>query len=428
MGESQMPVKLFPTLLLFLLPATLIAKDHYMTPTGSGDRDGRDWDHALAASSISNVVNQNMQSGDRLFLGSGIYRNVKLTISRGGSSQTPNQIIGVDRGDGLPVFESTWSEDNPSKGATAIRIEPGVSHLALSKLRIRQYMTGVKISPAAKGRDACSHIVFDDIDIVRVRYGFYLSDVDDLRLDNCRLKRYTKHAFRFEEGCDRVTLRACVADCSEGDPNWETKTELFPFGFTVNKGGAPNTAFVFEDCLATNNLMPLQKNRYKNGDGFVIEGNTRDVKLIRCRAIRNQDGGFDLKVPGVQMNGCIALKNSRNFRIWSGGGLENCFSGWSGTGLWSNGDSVTANRCTFHQLKTALLTDDRAKAPVTLTNGLISNTSQTHRKTGGNGGAVIKETEITETPDFVSPTENWDGLGEAMNSRSFPEKGYRSGE
>lgn len=423
-----MTLKCVPWWLLLILPAAATAKDFHMTPTGAGDRDGRDWEHALAASAIGKFVNQSMRPGDRLLLGGGVYRDLRLTLSRGGAEQSPKTILGVDRGQGLPVLESTWSEDKPSKGATAIRIEPGVSRLVLGKLRIRNYMTGVRISPAEKGKAACSQIVFDDVDIERVRYGFYLSDADDVRLENCDLKRYTKHAFRFEEGCDRVTVRRCSADCSEGDAEWETRTELLPFGFSINKGGAPNTGFLFEDCLAANNLMPLQKNRYKNGDGFVVEGNARDVRFIRCRAIRNQDAGFDLKVPGARLTGCVAIGNSRNYRIWAGGVFENCFSGWAGTGLWSNGASVAANRCTFHALKTAVMTDDRAKEPIALTGCLISNTARTHRKTASGGGAVFESTEVAEAPDFVRPAQDWDGLGTAMNSRAFPDKGYRVGD
>lgn len=418
--------KLVTLLLLLTFPAAVSAKDYFMTPEGAGDGDGRDWDHALKPAKIGEIVNQTLQPGDSLHLGGGVYRDVRLTISEGGEEQRPKRILGVDRGQGLPVFESTWSEDKPSKGATAIRIEPGVSQVIFQGLRLRRYMTGVRISAAGDGGAASSNVVFEDVDVDYVRHGFYVSDADDLRLEACDLKRYTKHAFRFEEGCDRVTVRDCVADCSEGDADWETKTELLPFGFFVNNGGAPNTAFVFENCLAANNLMPLQKGRYKNGDGFVVEGNTADVKFVRCRAIRNQDAGFDLKVPGVQLIDCVALRNSRNFRIWTGGSLENCFAGWAGTGLWSNGPAVTANRCTFHALKVAAMTDDRAKGPITLTDCLISNTAQKFRRTASGGRADFEATELTEEPNFVRPAEDWDGIGEAMNSQAFPEKGYRA--
>lgn len=409
----------------FFVPLFAPAEDLYLTPQGAGDRDGRSWEHALAAAAMTETVNQTMQPGDRLLLGGGNYGDVMLTISVGGAAEKPKTILGVDRGDGPPVFESTWSVDEPSKGATAIRLEPGVSHLIVQQLLIRRYMTGVKASPS-EGKH-CSDIVFANVDMEQLRYGFYLSNCDGLRLENCDIKRYTKHGFRFEEGCRQVTVRGCGADCSEGDEDWESKTELLPFGFLVNNGGAPHESFLFEDCLAVNNLMPLQNNRYKNGDGFVVEGNAKDVVFRRCRGIRNQDAGFDLKSPDVRLQDCVALRNSRNFRIWAGGSLENCFAGWGSTGLWSNGAAVTAKRCTFHELKTGAMTDDRATEPVALIDCLVSQTAQTHRRTASGGGGVqLEGTEVVKHADFVRPAEDWDGLGEAMNSRAFPEKGYRS--
>jgi len=262
-----------------------------------------------------------------------------------------------------------------------------------------------------------------------MRHGYYLSDCDDLRLSGCDLKRYSKHGFRFDQGCDRVTVEKCTADCSEGDAEWEKKTELFPFGFNVNDGGEPNTALAFTDCLARNNLMPLQTTHYKNGDGFVMESNTAGVTLVRCRSIRNQDGGFDLKVHDVKLEGCVSIGNSRNYRIWTTATLTNCFSGFAGTGLWCNGGPITVDHCTFHALKiAAIMTDDHATAPVTLRDCLISASPPT-RKTA-RGEIVLGNTTIADEgdpkkdPAYVHPDPNWDGLGDAMNSRTFP--GYHA--
>lgn len=134
-----------------------------------------------------------------------------------------------------------------------------------------------------------------------MRHGFYLSDCDSLKLIDCYLTRYSKHGYRLEQGCDNVTFSNCLADCSEGDADWETKTEIFPFGFNINSGGEPNTHLLFEDCVAKNNIKSNQKVKYTNRDDFSMEGNTADVTLRRCFALRNQDGGFDLKVPGVTL-------------------------------------------------------------------------------------------------------------------------------
>ena len=345
--------------------------------------------------------------------------------------ERPKQIVGVDRGEGLPVLRGTWNVDSPTKGATAVRIAAGVAHVSLKGLRIDGYVTGVSVVKASKGKD-CSHLSFDDVDIRHSRYGFYLHDCDDMRLVDCDLTRYAKHGFRFEQGCERVELLRCSADCSEGDESWETKTESLPFGFSVNNGGSPNRDFLFDQCVASNNMMPLQKGKYKNGDGFVVEGNAQRVRFHHCRAIRNQDAGYDLKVEEVKLIGCVAVNNKRNFRIWSTGTLLNCFAGGGVLGLWCNGGPVLAQRCTFFGSSSAAVqTDDRAKLPVTLRDCIISHTQQAFRKTArgpidSEGTIISSPTGPDKDPQFNEPTEHWNGVGAAFDSRQFPDKGYRS--
>lgn len=401
---------------------------YHVTPEGAGRKDGTHWDHAADAPALATLVNETMKPGDEVLLGGGQYKGVTLTITSGGEAGRPKRLTGVDRGKGLPVLENEWSVDAPDKGVTAVKIGAGVSHLTVSRLRLRGAVTGVLAEPGG-GKDARVHLNFLDVDVEQMRHGFYLSDCDDLRLEDCDLKRYTKHGFRFEQGCDTVSVQRCTADCSEADETWEQKTELLPFGFLVNGGGSPNKGFAFEDCLARNNLMPLQKNRYKNGDGFVVEGTAEHVTFARCRSLRNQDGGFDLKTPDVRLRDCVATGNGRGFRIWKTGTLENCMAGWGATALWSGGGSVNVKRSTFHSLTdTAVLLEDGATA--TLDQCIISGVREVYRSEGGkftmNNTAV--EAEPDAHPDYVKADPAWDGLGDAMNSRTWPEKGYRGAE
>lgn len=408
--------------------ASLLATDLYLTPKGAGDRTGASWEQALDHASLGKAVNELLQPGDRLNLGGGEYRDVELTISVGGTAGKPKTILGVDRGEGLPVFSSQWSIDAPTRGKAAVRIAAGVSDVELRGLRIHGYVFGVQAGPTPD-HTARERLRFHDVDVDHVRHAYYLSDCDDLELVDCQVKRYSKHGIRLEQGCDRVAFRRCEADCSEGDTEWEKKTELFPFGFIINNGGAPNTKLTFEDCLAANNLMPLQKTKYKNGDGFVIEANTRDVTMTGCRALRNQDGGYDLKVPDVVLKNCVAIGNSRNFRIWSTGTLDNCFTGWAKSGVWNNGGPITIRRTTFHELSgSAVSTDDRQTETVTVEACLISKTPKAFFKTS-HGKADFINTVIAkddEDPGYVNPDPKWDGRSDAMNNRAFADKGYHA--
>ncbi|WP_372721178.1 right-handed parallel beta-helix repeat-containing protein [Novipirellula sp.] len=419
------------SLLLFVATVPAMGVDVFVTQDGAGRMDGSSWQHAISGDSLKTAVDDRLNPGDRLLIGSGVYRDATITITQGGEPERPKQIVGVDRGEGLPVLQGTWNADAPNKGATAVRIAAGVGYVGLKDLRIDGYVTGVSIAKASKGKDS-AHLLFEDVDIRHARYGFYVADSDDLRFVDCDLTRYTKHGFRFEQGCDRVELLRCTADCSEGDESWEKKTELLPFGFTVNNGDSPNREFFFNQCVARNNMMPLQKGKYKNGDGFVVEGSAENVRFYQCRAIRNQDAGFDLKVEDVRLLGCVAVNNKRNFRVWSTGVLANCFAGGGVLGLWCNGGPVLAQRCTFFGSRSAAVqTDDRAKLPVTVRDCIIADTTQAFRKTSR--GPIAAEATIisdaagsVDDPQFVDPTENWDGTGPAFNSRRYPDKGYHS--
>ncbi len=407
------------------------AATYHVLPKATGTNDGTSWENAYGPSQLQSTVDT-LKPGDLLLIGSGTYEGVSLKISCQGEPQNPILIRGHNSGAGLPVLKSSWTIDDPTKGATAIQLDEKVSHLSVSQVQIDGYKMGIVAHPC-KTVESRNHISFREIDIRNCRHGFYLSDCDDLSLEACRLVRYSKHGFRFEQGCDRVQLKNCVADCSEADAEWEKKTELFPFGFNINNGGTPNTQFHLEDCTAANNMMPLQKKRYKNGDGFVMEGNTQDVSLVRCKAIRNQDGGYDLKVDDISLKDCIGIGNGRQVRIWTTGTLENCYFGYGGTGLWNNGGPLSVNQCTFYKLGVAAMTDDKAKQKITLSNCVIADCTKTYKKTASGGGVILDDTLVEEADSSPStdakpatrPVPEWDGVGSPTAPETISGKGYQ---
>lgn len=415
--------------LCLALPFPVSASDYYISPAGAGKNDGSSWDNSLAATELARTVNETMLAGDTLFIGGGIYSNAALQVTSGGQPGKPKRLTGMERNSVWPTFSSSWNIDLPDKGGTAIQLASSVSHLQISHIRIRGYRTGISAKrDKEKGR---RDLLFEDVDMEQFEYGFYLSHCDGMVLRQCDLKRYAKHGFRFEEGCDRVTVQQCTADCSEGDPAWETKTELFPFGFSLNDGGDPNTGFLFEDCRSVNNMKTNQKNKYLNGDGFVAEGNSSDVSFHRCTSIRNQDGGFDMKPP-VSLRDCIAVGNKRGYRIWRLATLENCAGAQSlDASLWvKEAGKVTCTNCTFHDdLKTAVRAEPGAT--VTLSRCIVSMTGELKGRQPLSGQVTLQEAEVCAPgsdkadPEF-SARQGWDGKGAGMDSRKYPGFGYSS--
>ncbi|MDP0490403.1 MAG: right-handed parallel beta-helix repeat-containing protein [Verrucomicrobiota bacterium JB023] len=415
--------------LILLASQPLAAADYFVTPNGAGKKNASSWEHAAPQSMIEELVNGTMAGGDALRLGSGVYPRFSLSIHQGGEPGRPKTIMGVDRGEGLPLLRGEWDLDRPDKGSIGLRLKAGVSNLRFVDLQLSHHKVAVSLRPVEKGAEPASSLTFSRVLVSHVRHGYYLEDGIDLDFRDCETRRYSKHGFRFEGGCHRVKLIRCVADCSEGDEEWEKKTELFPFGFNATNGGAPQSNFTFEDCVARNNRMPLQKTSYKNGDGFVIEGGVAEVTLSRCLAWRNQDGGFDLKSPGVSLIDCIAMRNSRGFRVWNGGSLTNCFSGANGLGLWVNStELVEVEGSTFYKNRVAALqTDDRSVAGIEASNCLFAENQKVSRKTS-RGPVRIEASAIGDDEEpilFQEPNEDWLGDSSGMDSMSHPALGYR---
>jgi len=409
-------------LLSVLLSGSALATDFHVSHAGSGTKDGSNAANAAAAASASSLFNDTLQPGDRLLFSAGDYKGLSLNLAKGGTKEKPKVVVGAAGA----VFSSNWTIEKPDKGATAIALAPGLSHVIFKDLAIRNYCFAVRANAAKE--TPRSGLVFDNVEMEQMRHGFYLSDCDDLTFRGCDMKRYSKHGFRFEQGCDRVRLSQCTADCSEGDAVWETKTEVFTFGFLLNNGGEPNTAFVFEDCLAKNNIKSNQTAKYTNGDGFVAEGNSKDVSYIRCRALRNQDGGFDLKVKDVTLTDCIAIGHRRDFRLWFNGTLKNCFGGWSQTGLWTKGGPVILDGCTFigHR-RSSLEIEDNAPGPLTLNNCLlVTGDAKIGAAIGKYDGTGTVEVKTAEEAGLSKADPAWDGLGTAMDSSKHADKGYRT--
>ncbi len=396
-----------PGILLACLALTpLLAADFKVTPA-----DG---------ATLSATFNETMRPGDRLILEPGEYRDLRLDLKNGGDAGSPKIIEAMPGA----VLVSSWTIERADKGATAISLAPGLSHTIFRNLSIRSYCFAVKAGESEE--TPRTGLVFDHLKAERMRHGFYLSDCDNILFEACSIIRYSKHGYRFEQGCDHVSMRGCLADCSEGDAEWETKTEMLPFGFIVNSGGAPNTDFLFENCVSRNNIKSNQKQKYTNGDGFVVEGNTTDVRFIRCRALRNQDAGFDLKVDAVTLTDCVSTHCRRSYRVWKTGTLTNCFSGWSTIGVWSSGGPVSVNGSTLIGLRRAVAETDRKNSkPITISDSLFRPGDGAKNFSPAIGDIDFQNC-VGEGVTFENPTENWNGTGENFNSTSHPDTGYSS--
>lgn len=423
--------------------------NYYMTPDGTGPA-GTPWETCYTSSQIDYVLNTLMGPGDTLYLGSGDYENCTLHYTTSGTSSSWKRIIGVDTGDnggGFPSFVSTgskfWDRTDPEENGTQwafINISGDYWQVENLKLHGARYAirNGTGTSP--------SHQLFRNIEIEYALFGLFAEHLDHAIFENVTVKGYSKHAFRLRQGCNNVTFRQCEADLSNGDEEWWNLSIDGPAGFIVDDEGPSNTNITFIDCVARNNLMNNQPGAYAQGDGFVVNRGNTGLTFIRCIAVNNDDGGFDVKQTSTY-DGCVAVKNSINFRLWnSASQLTNCVAAYprkrfSGSNsiqcVWSNANGTAGNStldyCTLHSDDTATLIDAEDNSAITVTNSILSYS-------GTGGGISLGNVSISPSannhiydhgsgtdPDFVNPSADWSGIGNDMDSEHYGQSaGYHS--
>lgn len=416
------------------------ATDYYMTPSGAGSGNGSSWSNALQQSQMENVLDTSMQPGDVLHLGSGTYSQA-IHLDSSGTASNPKRISGESTGSGLPIMDmGTWSPSpNPAAGPPyAISFGNGTGYWTIENLVVQDAVRGIRTDDLVTSQ--CVGITLRNLTIRNCEHPVYIFYAKNWLIENVRATEYSKHGFRFDHNCSDIVVRNCTADLSGGDTTWYAVAEQFPFGFLVDtpvQGEGPNSNISFEDCLAQHHRKNTGQPSYWNGDGFVVnQGNTGIFKFVRCRALDNEDGGFDIKAD-AQMNGCVAFQNKRNFRFHSGNvSMTNCVSGYPQRlggcctidGVWVHDAIVTMNFCTIHASGDYGVEEDSA-GQVTLNNSIVSFTGSSGTFT--TGSVTLGSTSVTYRPgsgvdpQYVSPQASWTGIGTNMNSTTYgTSKGY----
>ena len=422
------------------------AADFYMTPLGSGAMTGTSYSDAFPFSQIATRLNSTMLAGDTLHLGSGTYAG-SIGITTSGASGNLKRIVGEDTGSGVPVLDrGSWSRTNPESGGTALSFSGSAGYWEVANLKIIDAHIAVSSASSASPHVG---IIMRDITMQNVRHGLYLYDCDNLLVEGCTVKQYSKHGFRLEKGCDNVTFDNCIADLSDGDDTWWDYSENFPFGFNVNDGGTANTNITFQNCTAANNRENDQRDSsgnplsYWNGDGFVIEGNTAGVTFLNCVAFNNEDAGFDIK-PAATFIDCVSVKNYRGYRCWDTlKTITNCAATYpfrrsagnptgstSGSGIWVQDGSAVVDYFTFHS-DGATGVDETGTGFATLSNSILSFSGangvfKTNSVNLANSSVTYRPGAGTD-PSFVAPSPLWNGIGTDMDSQFYTIlKGYSS--
>lgn len=422
-----------------LLAASLAFADVHVTPAGAGAADGSDWANAYPATQLQTAVND-LPAGQTVYLGSGTYTNGNLIINSSGSEGAPKRIIGVDTGDGFPLFQGVYVVDSQS-GASFLRF-PGAAHYwEIKNLRFRNYRYVLDMSLSGTTFDLRSNLVFENLAMDSIEDGLRIRNATQILIKNCTAIRYTKKAFRIGLYTSFMTYDGCSTDCNGGDDSFPARSIPVGFGGDDTNGNPLIHDITFVDCSSRNNRFQQSSGSYWNGDGFSTERGTYNIHHIRCSSFDNHDGGYDHKATNTTFQDCIALGNKIGFRHWAGGGVyENCLSAYnkkrggtsSSEALWisGNGGELTARFCTFHNNDSNQIVMEAAAIAV-VEDSILSTDSSTAGFVSGPATLIRTATYrpgVGVDPLYVAPFAAWKGEpADAFDNATYGlTKGYSS--
>ena len=348
------------------LPLPPAPGDLYLTPDGAGARTGADWANALPgnASGVLQAAWDALPAGRTCHLGSGLYVNLALKVSSGGSGPSAlKRLAGEDTGKGLPWLVGDWSPKDVERGLTFLSLDRGVSHCAFEGLRLARYQ---HVLFSRSGRHADLRV--RDVSGYELRFGLFFCGgglavqpaeaSHDIEIAECSFVHFTKSALRLQGGNYDVRVLNCTADAGggawmkeafhiaynlQGDSTRDEKKDPSPW--------AEEHDIIFVNCVARNSIY--SKARYWQGDGYCAERGVKNLAFINCAAFDCADGGWDVKSDNVIFVHCVSLRNKMNYRLWGTAYLVNCLSAnafkrggsWTSDGFWSIG-TVRAARLT----------------------------------------------------------------------------------
>lgn len=167
-------------------------------------------------------------------------------------------------------------------------------------------------------------------------------DVDDLKVENVEAVNF----YRLIEGDEGVSLTGFVlrnvkargfersvmrlrgasrngliqdvwadSEAQMGDP--------FPIGFHFDEHCRD---IRLERCQVFRCRTPRVEGKYRQGDGFADEGGCSGMAYVDTLAQECTDAGYDLKSTSLTLLRARAVRNRRNFRLWSDNRLDHIIS------------------------------------------------------------------------------------------------------
>ncbi|MET0514931.1 MAG: calcium-binding protein [Nitrospiraceae bacterium] len=290
----------------------------YISPTGSGTRDGSSLANAGTISNLSSFIGKAGAGGQVLLRADqGAYNlSGQITIKSGGSTGAPVTIRGVDASGNtkLAQINGTRAVDwttGKAAGSEVFRLLSGADHLKFEAMAFSNIGDGA----FRVGADI-QDITLEDMQATNVKRflsntvssGYSSASVKGLTVRNVEVNKYSENAIKLQYNSSNIVIENVIGRGDTGTP------EQYVFGVSLD-GTAHDV--LFRNVTMQNNYARGPSNVYWNGDGFTTEGGNYNIRFENTVAFGNTDAGYDLKSSNTVLVNAIAIGNNRNYRFWS---------------------------------------------------------------------------------------------------------------
>jgi hypothetical protein len=248
-----------------------------------------------------------------------------ISIQHGGTDAAPVKIMGVNSA-GQPMDIQIYGTRNPTytKGMAAVgnevfKLVNGANNLTFEGMDFHNVGAGFRLGANMR------NITIEDMEATNVRSfvnNYVLgtntsATVTGLTVRDVHVTGFSKSVIKFQYNTNDVLIENVYGDCKNqgGDGG------AFPAGIFM-LGTAHNV--VIKDTTMLNCISPGSSSSYWQGDGFVSERGTYDLRFENTVARGSGDGGYDLKSHGNVLINAVAEDNKINFRLWGTTELIDC--------------------------------------------------------------------------------------------------------
>lgn len=361
-----------------------------IAPDGTGDGTTASWTDAAPIADLPRMLAA-ASPGTQVWLraDAGTYDLSRVVpISHGGTAEAPIVVRGVDE-DGRPrpaelVGERTAPYDPAAPpGREVFRLLDGADHLVFQELAFRNVGNGafriaaditdltIRQSTGTNVRRFIENTASEGVDT---------ASVTGLTVTNVDVAGYSRGVARLRYDSSGILFDGVTGDSQGQDGD--------PFSMGIQLADTAHDA-VIRNSAMLNSIST--EGEYWNGDGFVTERGTYDIRFDTTYSAGHTDGGYDLKSRNATLVNVQAEDSKRNFRFHGTATVDGCsgtaprLRGGSGTQAQIHATSVavvTIRNCTFvDDSPRTIVFDVDGTARLTVTDSVVERSAEARTET-----------------------------------------------